>query len=159
MLKSGKMEYNWIQMKFWFRFLSETIPLGFQRNQWELNLLSHIFPCEFLDKELTQSISLLAYSMSDEQHRMIVCICFELDNHNMDFASEKVKIEDLEVMEVWKSFQVKAKWITCHVCMFYHKDCIYQWLERNKSCISNNSIIVWWFWLIITIFILNCCWN
>lgn len=47
--------------------------------------------------------------MSDEQGRMIVCICFELGNHNMDFALEKVKIEDLEVMEVWKSFRVKAK--------------------------------------------------
>lgn len=43
--------------------------------------------------------------MSDEQRRMIVCICFKLDNHNMDFALEKVKIEDLEVME------------TCVICL------------------------------------------
>lgn len=102
------------------------------------DLLVLAFTPGSLDNELIQSISVLARSMRSEQHHMIVHICVEPDKHKIDFAFEKVKVEDLKeiekcviCLEEFLSGSEVSRMPCSHV---YHEDCIYRWLEKSGSC-------------------------
>ena len=109
-------------------------------------MLSLNFPPGSVDDELIQNISHLSISLSPGQRHMIVNISFqsesESESHNhddmMNLELETVKVQDFEVVQncaICLEVLARGSQVSRMPCShLYHQDCIFSWLERNRSC-------------------------